>query len=292
MVGHFITGQLLDKPANTPSGIDLTGRVAIITGGSSGLGLGAARHLLALGLSHVILAVRSAERGKDAAAELQKSYPKAKVDVWALEMESYESIQRFAEKCQSDLSRLDMAILNAGISEQDFKTISSTGHEKTMQINYQSTMLLAILLLPVLKSKSPPGTPGRLTVVNSATSSFFPFKNRNERPLLASFDGAANNTPYNGGERYGISKLLGQVFLDRLAEQVSPEHVTINMVEPGLTKGTSLFRNLHGIAKIAFGIFSTLGRSVDQGALTYVDAAVVKGTDSHGCYIVNCKIAG
>lgn len=290
-VGSFIRNQLLATLPGTPAGTDLTGRAAIITGGSSGLGLETAKQFLGLGLSHLILAVRSTERGETVASALRQTFPKARVEVWALEMESYESIQKFTERCQTELGRLDIAILNAGLAELDFSIVPSTGHEKTMQVNYQSTILLALLLLPVLKSKSPAGTPGRLTIVNSAMSNFAVFPNRHKRPLLASFDDTTI-VPYDGQERYNVSKLVGQMFIERLAEQIPAEHVTINMVEPGLTKGTNLFRKAKGVGRVVLGFASSLaGRPVEVGALTYVDAAVVKGVDSHGCSLVNCKIS-
>lgn len=286
----FVRSQILTTLPATPAGTNLSGRVAIITGGSSGLGPEAGRQLLTLGLAHLILAVRSPDRGQAVASQLQKTFPAAQVEVWQLEMESYESIRAFAARCSRELSRLDVAILNAGTAELGFETAPSTGHERAMQVNYHGTMLLSLLLLPVLRSKSPSGTPGRLTVVNSAMSSFAVFSNRHKRPLLASFD--EPDAGYDGSERYNVSKLLGQVFLDRLAEHVSPEHVVINMVEPGLTKGTSLFRQARGVPRLILGVLNSVGgRPVEVGARTYIDAAVVKGADSHGCCIHNCEIA-
>lgn len=288
-ISMFVRSQILTTLPSTPAGTDLSNRTAIVTGGSSGLGLEAGRQMLALGLSHLILAVRSPDRGQAVGYLLQRTYPHAQVEVWTLEMESYESIQNFAERCSRELNRLDIAILNAGVAELEFKAAESTGHEKTMQVNYHGTMLLSLLLLPILSSKSGPRTPGRLTVVNSAMSSFAAFPNRNERPLLASFDDP--HSKYDGQERYNVSKLLGQIFLDRLAKEVAAEHVVINMVEPGLTKGTNLFRNARGIARLFLGLVSVAGRPAEIGALTYIDAAVVKGNNSHGSWIADCKIA-
>jgi NAD(P)-dependent dehydrogenase (short-subunit alcohol dehydrogenase family) len=84
-------------------------------------------------------------------------------------MESYDSIQAFARRADAELSSLDIAILNAGMQAADFNIIPSTGHEKLIQVNYLSTMLLGILLLPLLKANSPLG-PGRLTIINSGTA--------------------------------------------------------------------------------------------------------------------------
>jgi NAD(P)-dependent dehydrogenase (short-subunit alcohol dehydrogenase family) len=289
-VRSFIQNQFCEKPRKTPEGIDLRGSIAIVTGSSSGLGLESSRQLLALGLSHLILAVRSEERGKAVASQLQSANPAAKIDVWLLDMESYKSVQDFALRCESELSRIDIVILNAGIAEMDFDIVPSSGHERVMQVNYYSTMLLTVLLLPILKAKVTTGMPAHITVVSSLMASFASFPNRSKRPLLSSFDDTSI-TPWDPVERYSTSKLLLQMFLTRLVEGVPAEVVTINMVEPGLTK-TNLFRKSRGLVGAMFDIMAfTSARTVEAGALTYIDAAVVKGTESHGSLLVNCRIA-
>ena len=60
--------------------------MAIITGASSGLGFEASKQLLALGLSRLVVAVRSLERGEVAAQALRRAHPKAIIDVWPLNM--------------------------------------------------------------------------------------------------------------------------------------------------------------------------------------------------------------
>jgi len=82
----------------------LKGKVAIITGSNSGLGFESSRQLLTLGLSHLVLAVRSIEKGKAAASKLSLANPEATIDVWALDMESYDSIQAFVRKCDTTQS--------------------------------------------------------------------------------------------------------------------------------------------------------------------------------------------
>lgn len=290
MVGTFVKNQFRTKLPRTPKGTDLSSQCAIVTGASSGLGFESGKQMLALGLSHLVIAVRSLDRGQTAASKLQAVNPEAKIEVWLLEMESYESVQEFIRRCEAELPQIDIVILNAGIAEMDFSVVPSTGHEKMMQVNYYSTMLLTVLLLPILKAKSSDGTAPRITVVSSMMASFSSFPNRNKRPLLPSFDNikAAKWDPV---ERYNSTKLLGQFFLARLTDCVTSGDVTINMVEPGLTS-TSLFRKSRGITGAIFDfMMSTSARPVDVGALTYIDAAVVKGRESHGCFLVNCEIA-
>ncbi|MCJ1472565.1 hypothetical protein MMC13_001214 [Lambiella insularis] len=269
----------------------LVGKVAIVTGANQGLGFEAARQLLALGLSHLVVAVRSLDKGKDAAAKLATANSSAKIDVWALDMESYESIQAFARKCNTELSRIDYTVLNAGIAPMIFNKVRSTGHEATVQVNHLGTVLLTILLLPILKAKSSRQDPARLTVISSVTAHLCKFPNRAQRPLLASFDDP-KNPPWDPQERYGVSKLLAQLFLVELTEHVKSDDVIINMVDPGLTKGTSLARGASGMVLImSKAFFGIAGRTVDRGAATYVDALLGHGKEAHGCFFMNTEIA-
>ncbi|KAL8717199.1 MAG: hypothetical protein Q9225_005534 [Loekoesia sp. 1 TL-2023] len=269
----------------------LVGKVAIVTGANQGLGFEASKQLLKLGLSHLVVAVRSVDKGKAAAAKLAAANSSAKIDVWALDMESYDSVQAFVRKCDTELSRIEYTVLNAGVAPMKFNKVRSTGHETAVQVNHLSTVLLTILLLPVLKAKSTRQDPARVTVVNSVTAHLCKFPNRAQRPLLPSFDDP-KNPPWDSQERYGVSKLLPQLFLVQLTECVKSDAVIINMVDPGLTKGTSLGRDASGVvllmSKIFFGV---AGRTVDRGAATYVDALLGHGKEAHGCFLMNTEIA-
>ncbi|KAM0432991.1 hypothetical protein ACHAPT_004696 [Fusarium lateritium] len=267
------------------------GSCAVITGSNTGLGFEAAKQLLSIGLSHLVMGVRSLEKGRAAAKTLQAVAPSAKIEVWQLDMESYESIQAFAKKCQTNLSRIDAVILNAGLAPFIFEKVAATGHEKGIQVNHISTALLTTLLIPVLKTKTTGQGPPRLTIVNSLTAHLCKFPNKDQRPLLASFDDTSI-TPWGAEERYGVSKLLSQLFIVKLAEKVNPDEVIVNMVDPGLTKGTGLAHHAAGAVAVAAKVFVTIaGRPVNRGAATYVDAVFGHGKESHGCFLMNCQIS-
>jgi NAD(P)-dependent dehydrogenase (short-subunit alcohol dehydrogenase family) len=287
----FIKSQLLHKPKLPPASTNLSGQVGIVTGGSSGLGFQCCRQLLGFKMDLLIIAVRSQRKGEEASAKLLEEYPEAKIEVWELKMGSYDSIQAFVRRVEQ-LGRLDFAILNAGLVKAEFELNATTGHEETVQINYLSTALLSVLLLPPLKSKSPPGSPGRLTIVGSGTAYFAAFPNRNEVPLLASFDKQLNpEKKALEPETYWVSKLLGHLFLVKLVNYVSAEDVVVNIVDPGLCSGSQLNRETGGVVGIVMAIMkSLLGRKPEIGASTYIDAAVVKGKETHGCYIADWEI--
>ncbi|OKL57911.1 hypothetical protein UA08_06444 [Talaromyces atroroseus] len=289
LFSSFVKSQFLTRSQRAPEDTNLTGQVAIITGGSSGLGYYCARHLLSLKLSCLILAVRSVEKGKSVAEKFLLDYPTAKVEVWHLEMTSYNSIQAFCRRVQADLPRLDITILNAGAIKGEFG-LCSTGHEEVIQVNYLSTFLLAILMLPMAKDKAPLGTPGRLTIVSSGVALWAKMPNRNERPLLSSFDDT-KVLPWDPVERYFSSKMLGHLFFVRMLEYLNADDVIVNMVEPGMCKGSELHRDVTGGAGIFLDIYKGLtGRKPENGAWTYVDACVVKGKESHGCFCMDWKI--
>ena len=287
---HFITSQFRTTCKPPPPTTNLTGQTAIITGSYTGLGLAAAQVLLGLHLSHLIIAVRSVEKGEDAASTLQKAYPKAQIEVWALDMLSYDSIQAFARKCET-LPRLNIVIFNAGMAATKFEINPSTRHEKTFQVNYLSTALLAILLLPILKAKSPPGMPGRMTFVASALAWQAALPNKNSVPIFPTFDDPKGWNFAASSERYAASKLMVLMLVFRLGNLISPNDVIVNAVEPGLVGGTGLHRNASGAVVIILKIMGALAaRTVQQGAYTYADAAVVKGPETHGSFVVNFKI--
>ncbi|KAF2167174.1 hypothetical protein M409DRAFT_22603 [Zasmidium cellare ATCC 36951] len=284
--------QFCERQAGLPAGLSLSSKVAIITGSNAGLGFESAKQLLALNLSHLILAVRSVEKGEAAAAKLRQSTPKATIEVWKLDMCSYVSIQAFAERVGKELTRLDIALLNAGLVKPSFELVKETGHEESMQVNYLSTVLLALLLLPHLQTKRAPTTsPGKLTIVNSGLSltGKLPLNPKNpSQPILTSFDDAKT---FSSTTWYNTSKTLMHLFLWKLTEFVSADDVVVNIVDPGYVKGTESVSNMPKVtALVAKGFAAVTGRSVETGASTYVDAVAVKGRESHGCFLTSWRV--
>ncbi|RSL88999.1 hypothetical protein CEP52_015047 [Fusarium oligoseptatum] len=264
LMGLFFSSQC-EKAHFPPKDTNLSGQTAIISGANVGLGLQCARMLLELKLSHVIIASRSLQRGETAAEALRKEHPSASVDVWELDMTSYQSIQAFAVRCAT-LSRIDFVILNAGITKQNFD-LAATGHEE---------------------KKAPAGRPGRLTIVSSGLSMHAKFPESKASPIIPAFD---DKSTFDGAERYNTSKFLLHLWICKLVEYVSPDDVVVNLVDPGFCKGTNLQRDIHGVAKaFLLGMKSMVGRPIDAGASTYIDAAVIKGKETHGSFIMDWRI--
>lgn len=272
-----------------PKNVDLKGKTAIVTGANIGIGLRAARQLLDLGLSKLIIAVRDEAKGQKAMTDLSsgRRLEDGAIEVWKLDLLSYESITAFVERTQR-LERLDIAILNAGIMKQTFDISPATKHEECTQVNYLSTALLTILLLPILKAKARNQEPGHLVWVQSEMAGWAEFKEKNSVPLLPEFD---NPESFKLPERYSTSKLLGQLFVTELTKRVPSSVAIITMPTPGLCYGTNLgtLAGFH-ISQVFVNIMKRIfGRPVAVGARAVTDAAV-RGPNAHGKFLQECNI--
>ncbi|KAI1377708.1 NAD(P)-binding protein [Hypoxylon crocopeplum] len=282
----FICRQFT-RPKPILPNVLLTDQVAIITGSNVGLGLAASRQLLKLELSHLVIGVRSQVKGDEAAIQLRKEFPASLISVWTMDLESYDSIRAFADRCAT-LPRIDIVILNAGLSKTYYSTCPATDHEVTLQVNYLSTALLAILFLPILKAKKAVGAinPPVVTIVGSDLA--YQTDIHTKGPVLQQFN---NPEAFSQFPWYSKSKLLLTLFVSKLAEFVSPDEVLINMANPGMTRGTEFFREFSNFSMWLVGLAQLLfARSVDVAATTYVDAAVAQGKGSHGSFLSDWKI--
>lgn len=131
---------------------DFTGKTVIVTGSNVGLGLEAARHFTRLNAAKVILGVRDLGKGDDARRSIEESTKRVNVvDVWQLDLASYDSVEKFASKVQG-LDRLDVVVENAGIATGTYRTAED--NEATITVNVVSTFLLALLVLPKLQESA------------------------------------------------------------------------------------------------------------------------------------------
>ncbi|KAF3401058.1 Short chain dehydrogenase yanD [Talaromyces pinophilus] len=285
----FFHNQFRAKPQWPSPDTNLSGKTAIITGGNSGLGYESALLLLDLKLSHLVLAVRSQEKGQTAATKLRERFPKAKIEVWLLDMSSYNSIQTFARQVENLLPRIDYVLLNAGVRKVDFTIIESTSHEENLQVNYLSTMLLVVLLLPILKAKRVLGAaPAHLTIVNSMLSLGVTISNKNGISLFQSFDNPRN---FSAVQQYNLTKLLAHMFLWNLVDYVSADDIIVNLADPAFVKGTDLLREVPGALRMGMRAWGAIaGRPPQVGASCLIDAMVSKGKESHGCFLMSWEI--
>lgn len=98
----FLYRQVFVHPPPLPTDLSLEGQTVLITGANSGIGLEAARQCVRLNAATVILAVRTVSKGEEAKADILKSNPgsKTSVEVWPLDLESFDSVLAFGKRAQ------------------------------------------------------------------------------------------------------------------------------------------------------------------------------------------------
>jgi NAD(P)-dependent dehydrogenase (short-subunit alcohol dehydrogenase family) len=282
-IPRFLWEQWTRKlPYPTTSFSDQT---IIVTGANIGLGLEAARHFVRLGAAKVILAVRSAEKGEVAKQSIEQTTGRTGVvEVWSLDLCSFESVKEFAKKVQK-LERLDVLLENAAINTMTWKL--AEGHESTITTNVISTFLLALLLLPKLKETAQKfNKHSRLTIVASEAHFMSTLQERNY-PSGSILSTLADPAKHDKFGRYNVSKLLEILTIREItSEEAKPPYsVTINCVNPGLCH-SALGREL-GSWKYVF-MWVMGARSTEEGARTLVHAVTLD--DSHGRYLSAAEI--
>ena len=286
------------KVTPLPTGINLDGKTIIITGASAGMGLEAARQLLALNASTLILAVRNTTKGENCKASLlvdpavKKHNKKPTVKVMKLDMDDYSSIQSFAKAIKAEVPIVDHLLLNAGIGILKFEH-SVSGHERTMQVNYLSNVLLLLELLPHLEASAiKTGSPSRVTWVGSRThlSSTLAEKGKAVKPgetVIGHMDEPKYFFPF---QKYNDTKLLCVMFLYELAPRLDKSKVVFNMMCPGMVD-TSMSDVLPIYLRIPINVVKGIrARPVEQGAWLILNAMVVMGPESHGEFILDKDI--
>ncbi|KAI1131076.1 hypothetical protein F5Y10DRAFT_89387 [Nemania abortiva] len=278
--------QITFKP-QAVTGVDLSGQTAIVTGSNCGVGLETSRQLLDLGVSKLILAVRNEDKGKAAAADLasgRTDLPANTIEVWKLDLSVYDSVVSFAERVKRELTRLDIAVLNAGIYPIKRTVNESTGHDEIIQVNYLSTALLAFLLLPIAKAVRPNQPhPTRITFTLSEVGAWARFPVGKDVPILAALD-APTKLANNTNDRMFVSKLLGQYFVSSLAKKVPSSVAVVNGASPGSVHDSQFNRELNKTpaGPVVRMILRRVGNSSAVAARMITDAAVRHGEAAHG----------
>ncbi|KAI0513795.1 hypothetical protein KFK09_009825 [Dendrobium nobile] len=266
-------------------GIDGSGRTAVITGASSGIGTETAR-VLALRGVHVILGVRNVSAGNNVKEIILKEIPTAKVDVLELDLNSMASVKKFAADFNSLNLPLNILINNAGVAMSSFM-LSQDGIEMNFATNHIGHFLLTNLLLENMKATaSKSGLEGRIVIVSSAAY-------RISYREGIRFDKINEKSGYFGFAAYGQSKLANIFHAQELSDRLKEEGVaiTVNSLHPGGIY-TNIWRHhsfLNGIAA-AFGFL--LLKNVHQGAATTCYVALhpqLKGVS--GKYFEDCNSA-
>ncbi|KAK9244303.1 hypothetical protein V1506DRAFT_541834 [Lipomyces tetrasporus] len=254
--------------------------VALVTGGTSGIGKVAVRELARHGFRVYVTA-----RNPDKAAKLMEELSvltigdkdsaepvKCDVQILRCDLMDLKSVVTVAEEFMAKESKLDILLNNAGSMYSTY-TESGDGYETTLQVNYLAPYLLTRLLVPALLAAAAPRVVNVSSLVHGIAFSF----NFSDPNIKKGVD------MFNKGMRYAQSKLAVILFTKHFAK-LYPKILSV-AVHPGVITDTSLYESLNsskellGLVKFSGWAMSKItpiagGISVEAGALTSLYCAV------------------
>jgi NAD(P)-dependent dehydrogenase (short-subunit alcohol dehydrogenase family) len=240
---------------------DQNGRVAIVTGANSGLGLVTARELARAG-SRVIVAARSAEKGQDAAARIASAAAGANVSPAILDLAVLESVREFAAAAPE---RVDLLINNAGIMAAP-RRVTEDGFESQFGTNHLGHFALTGLLLPALLNAPAP----RVVTVSSHL----------HRRGTMRFDDLQGERKYDRWGAYGQSKLANLMFCFELQRRATEARTPLLSMaaHPGYASTNLQFAATdRSYEKVVGWLGNRLfAQSAEMGALPTLYAATVR----------------
>ncbi|KAI1130348.1 hypothetical protein F5Y10DRAFT_235922 [Nemania abortiva] len=283
-------------PIALPPPDTFKGQAALVTGGTSGLGLAAAAHLVNLGAAEVVITSRNPSRAEQALKTLEKETggrSKDVVRVVELNMNRYDSVVKLVEevkKIRPEKGGIDFVILNAGVIGIDYTAVDE-GWDQNIQVNVLSTSLLALLLLPWMKAeRANRSSPAHLSLVGSSshTDADIAAWQRyiaQDGGVLAHYHDPKN---WPGADSmYTATKMMMHYAANELAklargEDSRPE-VIVNTSCPGVVR-TQLARNYTESSRllaIGVALFHALqAKTAENGARTLIAAGLTKENEN------------
>lgn len=230
------------------------GRIAIVTGGTSGIGKEIARGLVRAGFL-VGIVCRNELRAAATVEELTRDVPGARVETFLGDLSVQMDVRRVAASLEERFERLDVLVDNAGVHLLRAK-VSADGYDRMIATNHLGPFLLTNLLLGLLEK----GAPSRVVIVASEAHRQ---AGRFEAERLAE---PGSYGPLESMRVYGRSKLLNILFAQELARRMEGSGVSVNAVCPGAV-ATGLFRDVPGGGRVSALLSRTpLMRTPAQGA--------------------------
>ncbi|KAL6084628.1 hypothetical protein STEG23_025810 [Scotinomys teguina] len=253
-------------------------RVAIVTGGTDGIGLATARQLARLGM-RVVIAGNNTEKAQDVVSSLRAQTGNDKVDFLFCDLASLTSVRKFVRDFLSQGYPLHVLVNNAGVMLVPQGT-TEDGFENHFGLNFLGHFLLTNLLLGALRDTGTQECRSRVVTVSSSTHYVGELD-------PAHLEGSLDYSPHAA---YACSKLALVVFSRRLQRLLAArgDLVTANVADPGVVD-TALFSHTCWVMQaVQWALGWLLFKTPDEGAWTTVYAAAAPELEGvGGCYMYN-----
>jgi NAD(P)-dependent dehydrogenase (short-subunit alcohol dehydrogenase family) len=258
----------------------LDSKVAIVTGGNSGIGKETVVALADMG-GRVVIAARNPQKAAAAVKEVQERTRCAdRVDTMPIDLASFASVRAFADAFNARYDRCDILVNNAG-GVLSKRVLTEDGHESQFQVNHLSHFLLTNLLRDRLAQSAPT----RVVVVASMA-------HRTARKGVHFDDLDWERRRYRGFMAYSETKLMNILFARELAKRWDGTGVSANSVHPGFV-GSNFARegDLGWWGNIGMPLVRPFAISNEKGARTSVYVATSPEVDGiNGQYFSKCRV--
>lgn len=263
---------------------DLTGKVALVTGATSGIGVDTAR-VLALQGAHVYIAARNPKKMQETKDELLKTLPQgSKITLLTCDLSDLDSVRACAKEFLQKEDKLHMLINNAGIMALPERVPTNQGLESQVGVCHVAHFYLTQLLMPALEKAATKNHPARLVVLSSSAHAYHDIEKMLKSPKL-------ETDPYDAQTGYGNAKGSNILFAYEFHNKFfKTKHIAAFSVMPG-----GIFTGLQGHVS-AWKMFKWtvvapfFFKSIEQGAATSMVCALTADPDVDGGeYFDNCK---
>ena len=251
----------------------LEGKVAIVTGANSGMGMATVEALSDKGAA-VIMLCRNEERGREALLKLTEKRQR-KLDLILCDLGDFESVRNFVAAVKEKYDHIDILVNNAGFISLD-RQETKEGLERQFGINHIGHFLLTMELLELMGKGS--------RIVNVASGA--------HKTGKIYFDDINLKKGFNVVKAYSQSKLANVLFTRELARRVADRGITVNCCHPGAVATNIGIDRDTGFGKTITGLLKPFFQTPMQGARTAIFLASDKSVENiSGGYFYKCKIA-
>lgn len=259
---------------------DQTGRRVVITGANSGTGKEAAKRLGAAG-AHVIMAVRTPDKGQQAKAEIIASHPQASLETRRVDLADLASVRDFADGLATDGVPIDLLLNNAGVMMPPTRMTTTDGFELQLGSNFLGPFALTMRLLPLMLAAGATARGTRIVTMASGMANFGRIR----------FEDPQWTGRYSPTRAYAQSKLADLLFARHLATVATQRgwYLASIAAHPGYTRtnlqtaGASLGRDKPRRAP-GTGLPLLPSQAVEQGTEPMLYAATSPDAINGGYY--------
>jgi dehydrogenase/reductase SDR family member 12 len=241
----------------------MEGKVVLVTGASSGLGVAAAEGFAHLGAT-LWLVVRSPERGEQARAQIVERSGNDDVHVGICDLSELASVRQFAKRFQHQASRLDVLVNNAGVMTER-REVSADGIELTFATNVVGPFLLTNLLIPLLRDSAP------ARIINVSSGGMYTQKLRVD-------DLQSERGQFDGTKVYARTKRAEVILTELWAEQLAGTGVVVHAMHPGWADTPGVRSSLPRFYKLTRPLLRTPAEGADT--IVWLGAATEPGRSS------------